>query len=195
MIKFSVDKKTLSVDQMTVLNSFEESLIIAIKQLLSLKEYDYLRVLLSLELIKREKCTIEITSNPTLQKTGSYSFIIDLINWIKQHIKWELLIPNNTLKIHLKIIQSSSIEDESINKIAIVLPIFNPIPSIDSFDKDFFDKENKLRNRYKEAAGAIFKSKDISIVDIGLGMDYKPGAGIDDTISECKHIKYRHYYD
>lgn len=190
MIKFSVDKKTLSVDQMTVLNSFEESLIIAIKQLLSLKEYDYLRVLLSLELVKREKCTIEITSNPTLQKTGSYSFIIDLINWIKQHIKWELLIPNNTLKIHLKIIQSSSIEDESINKIAIVLHIFNPIPSIDSFDK-----ENKFRNRYKEAAGAIFKSKDISIVDISLGMDYKPGAGIDDTISECKHIKYRHYYD
>lgn len=54
MIKFSVDKKTLSVDQMTVLNSFEESLIVAIKQLLSLKEYDYLRVLLSLELVKRE---------------------------------------------------------------------------------------------------------------------------------------------
>ena len=54
MIKFSVDKKTLSVDQMTVLNSLEESLIVAIKQLLSLKEYDYLRVLLSLELVKRE---------------------------------------------------------------------------------------------------------------------------------------------
>ena len=48
MIKISVDKKTLSIEQMTAINRFEEALEMIIKGLLKRNEYSHLRILPSI---------------------------------------------------------------------------------------------------------------------------------------------------
>ena len=78
MIKISVDKRMLSVEQMTALNRFEESLVKIIKELLKRNEYEHLHILPSFEIIKRGKCAVDFTSDASLQKKGSYNFIKDV---------------------------------------------------------------------------------------------------------------------
>lgn len=134
MIKISVDKKALSIEQMTALNRFEDSLKVVIKQLLARKEYEYLRILPSLELVKRRKCAIDFTSDATLIKKGSYNFIKDITSWIRQYDELEVYIPNNTLKINLKIMVSDS-KAEKASKEESDLPHFIPTKPRYSFDQ------------------------------------------------------------
>lgn len=134
MIKISVDKKALSIEQMTALNRFEDSLKVVIKQLLARKEYEYLRILPSLELVKRRKCAIDFTSDATLIKKGSYNFIKDITSWIRQYDELEVYIPNNTLKINLKIMVSDS-KAEKVSKEESDLPNFIPTKPRYSFDQ------------------------------------------------------------
>lgn len=144
MIKISVDKKTLSIEQMTAVNRFEEALAMIIKSLLKRKEYSHLRILPSIEVVKRGKCAIDFTSDATLQKKGSYNFIKDITNWIKQYDELEVYIPNNTLKIDLKIMQSDS-KTENISKELNDLPNFTPTKPRYSFDKVILPDDVKKR--------------------------------------------------
>lgn len=144
MIKISVDKKTLSIEQMTAVNRFEEALAMVIKSLLKRKEYSHLRILPSIEVVKRGKCAIDFTSDATLQKKGSYNFIKDITNWIKQYDELEVYIPNNTLKIDLKIMQSDS-KAENISKELNDLPNFTPTKPRYSFDKVILPDDVKKR--------------------------------------------------
>lgn len=144
MIKISVDKKTLSIEQMTAVNRFEEALAMIIKSLLKRKEYSHLRILPSIEVVKRGKCAIDFTSDATLQKKGSYNFIKDITNWIKQYDELEVYIPNNTLKIDLKIMQSDS-KAENISKELNDLPNFTPTKPRYSFDKVILPDDVKKR--------------------------------------------------
>lgn len=144
MIKISVDKKTLSIEQMTALNRFEDSLKVVIKQLLIRKEYEYLRILPSLELVKRGKCAIDFTSDATLIKKGSYNFIKDITSWIRQYDELEVYIPNNTLKINLKIMLSDS-KAEKASKEVSDLPNFIPTKPRYSFDQVILPDDVKKR--------------------------------------------------
>lgn len=133
MIKISVEKKTLSIEQMTAINRFEEALEMIIKGLLKRKEYSHLRILPSIEVVKRGKCAIDFSSDATLQKKGSYNFIKDITNWIKQYDELEVYIPNNTLKIDLKIMQSDSQSDKNISKeVTDLLILLQPSQDIHS---------------------------------------------------------------
>ena len=145
MIKISVDKKTLSIEQMTAINRFEEALEMIIKGLLKRNEYSHLRILPSIEVVKRGKCAIDFTSDANLQKKGSYNFIKDITNWIKQYDELEVYIPNNTLKIELKIMQSDSQTDKNISKEIADLPNFTPTKPRYSFNKVILPDDIKKR--------------------------------------------------
>mgnify|MGYP004467692299 CR=1 FL=1 len=144
MIKISVDKKTLSIEQMTALNRFEQSLTVIIKQLLKRKEYSHLRVLPSFEIVKRSNCPIDLTVDANCQKRGSYSFVDDIKKWIEQYDELEVYIPNNTLKIDLKIMLSDS-KAENVSKEANDLPNFTPSKPRYSFDKVILPDDVKKR--------------------------------------------------
>ena len=145
MIKISVDKRMLSVEQMTALNRFEESLVKIIKELLKRNEYEHLHILPSFEIIKRGKCAVDFTSDASLQKKGSYNFIKDVTSWIKLYDELEVYIPNYTLKIDLKITQAEKNEAEKKGKEEKELPNFTPTKPRYSFDKVILPEETKNR--------------------------------------------------
>ena len=145
MIKISVDKKMLSVEQMTALNRFEESLVKFIKELLKRNEYEHLSILPSFEIVKRGKYAVDFTSNASLQKKGSYNFIQDITSWIKLYDELEVYIPNYTLKIDLKIMQAEKKEEKKKGKDENELPNFTPTKPRYSFDKVILPDEIKKR--------------------------------------------------
>lgn len=108
MIKISVNKKSLSIEQMAAINRFEDALRECIKALLQRKEYSQLRILPSLEIVERGKCVVDFSSDANLQKKGSYDLVKDITTWIKMYDELEVYMPNNTLKIDLKIMRSDS---------------------------------------------------------------------------------------
>lgn len=186
MIKISVDKKLLSIEQMTFLNNLENSLIVICRELLKRKEYENLRILPSLEVVKREKCNVEITSDATFQKKGSYNFVVDIQNWIKQYEELEVYIPNHTLKIDLKIMQSEEKrQKEEEQKAEDNLPVFTPTKPKYSFDRVILPKETKERIMADlsviEKTNLIFKIWGFEEVDgiprLVLSFYGKPGTG------------------
>lgn len=184
MIKISVDKRNLSVEQMTALNRFEDSLTSVIKELLKRKEYEHLRVLPSLEVVKRGKCVIDFTSDAALQKKGSYDFVTDITNWIKQYDELEVYMPKYTLKIDLKIVQSEKTDSKK-NGAASDLPIFTPTKPRHTFDEIILPEKTKERIMENisliENTELIYKTWCFEKVDgiprLVLSLYGKPGTG------------------
>ena len=185
MIKISVDKRMLSVEQMTALNRFEESLVKIIKELLKRNEYEHLHILPSFEIIKRGKCAVDFTSDASLQKKGSYNFIKDVTSWIKLYDELEVYIPNYTLKIDLKITQAEKNEAEKKGKEEKELPNFTPTKPRYSFDKVILPEETKNRIMTDlsviEHTELIYKTWGFEEVDgiprLVLSLYGKPGTG------------------
>lgn len=185
MIKISVDKRMLSVEQMTALNRFEESLVKIIKELLKRNEYEHLHILPSFEIIKRGKCAVDFTSDASLQKKGSYNFIKDVTSWIKLYDELEVYIPNYTLKIDLKITQAEKNEAEKKGKEEKELPNFTPTKPRYSFDKVILPKGTKNRIMTDlsviEHTELIYKTWGFEEVDgiprLVLSLYGKPGTG------------------
>ena len=185
MIKISVDKRMLSVEQMTAINRFEESLVKIIKELLKRNEYEHLHILPSFEIIKRGKCAVDFTSDASLQKKGSYNFIKDVTSWIKLYDELEVYIPNYTLKIDLKITQAEKNEAEKKGKEEKELPNFTPTKPRYSFDKVILPKETKNRIMTDlsviEHTELIYKTWGFEEVDgiprLVLSLYGKPGTG------------------
>lgn len=185
MIKISVDKKTLSVEQMTALNRFEESLIKIIRELLKRNEYGHLRILPSFEIVKRGKCAVDLTSDASLQKKSSYNFIEDITSWIKQYDELEVYIPNNTLKIDLKIMQTEKKEEKKKGKEENELPNFTPTKPRYSFDKVILPEETRKRIMTDlsviKHTDLIYKTWGFEEVDgiprLVLSLYGKPGTG------------------
>lgn len=143
MIKISVNKKSLSIEQVAAINRFEDALRECIKALLQRKEYSQLRILPSLEIVERGKCVVDFSSDASLQKKGSYDFVKDITNWIKMYDELEVYMPNNTLKIDLKIMRSDSKEEKRMEKEVNDLPFFVPTKPKYSFEKVILPDKTK----------------------------------------------------
>ncbi len=143
MIKISVNKKSLSIEQMAAINRFEDALRECIKALLQRKEYSQLRILPSLEIVERGKCVVDFSSDANLQKKGSYDLVKDITTWIKMYDELEVYMPNNTLKIDLKIMRSDSKEEKKMEKEVNDLPFFVPTKPKYSFEKVILPDKTK----------------------------------------------------
>lgn len=143
MIKISVNKKSLSIEQMAAINRFEDALRECIKALLQRKEYSQLRILPSLEIVERGKCVVDFSSDANLQKKGSYDLFKDITTWIKMYDELEVYMPNNTLKIDLKIMRSDSKEEKKMEKEVNDLPFFVPTKPKYSFEKVILPDKTK----------------------------------------------------
>lgn len=184
MIKISVDKRMLSIEQMMAINNFEKSLTDIVGKLLKREEYEHLRVLPSLEIIKRTRCSINLTSDKSLQKKGSYSLESDIASWIKQNEELEVYLSNITLNINLKIMMSEK-KNTNENKENIDLPIFTPTKARYTFEKIILPEETRKRIMDDlsviEHTELVYKTWGFEEVDsiprLVLSLYGKPGTG------------------
>ena len=86
---------------------------------------------------------MDFSSDASLQKKGSYDFVKDITNWIKMYDELEVYMPNNTLKIDLKIMRSDSKEEKRMEKEVNDLPFFVPTKPKYSFEKVILPDKTK----------------------------------------------------
>lgn len=135
--------QSVSVQQMSILNKFEEEFISYIKVVMVEPQFALLRVAPSFTLQKRGTTTVQLVSNASFSIPNSNSVLSKVTQWVSEYEEIGVYIPDFTLKIELCFRVAE--KDDTNDATAKDLPIFTLTTPTEKLENVILPEQTKKR--------------------------------------------------